>query len=116
LLQQEAETGLNILPAARLTNPWGHLFGQKGPEPLLAEWRLHFDLVVLDCPPVLANAESAILARFADANLLTVSWDDTSGAEIRAATRRLRQHRVKGLRMHMNRAPDSILSQVRERS
>ena len=116
LIEHEAETGLHVLPAARLANPWGYLFGRKGFEALLVEWRGRYDLIVLDCAPALATAESAVLARLADLSLLVVSWDDTSGTEIRATMRRLRQQGVRSVHMHMNRAPQAILSRAQERA
>ena len=44
---------------------------------LLAELREHFDLILLDAPPVEAMTEARIAASLSDATLLCVRWRST---------------------------------------
>ncbi|MBI3438149.1 MAG: CpsD/CapB family tyrosine-protein kinase [Proteobacteria bacterium] len=76
-VQQEAETGLHFLPAAKLKSPWSTLVGMGGLSILLGEMRKSYDLVVLDCPPALGSADGAMLARLADGCIIVAAWDDT---------------------------------------
>ena len=113
LIVQEPETGLQIMPAARLANPWGRLFGEPGLTELIAQWRERYDVIVLDCPPALTNADGAMLTRLADLSVLVVSWDDTPSAELRQMMRRLRQSAPQLVSLHLNRAPLDVLEEVR---
>lgn len=114
LLSQEPETGLHIMPAARLANPWKRLFDQPGLAELVQQWRERYDLIILDCPPSSASAEGAMLTRLADRCVLLASWDDTPGADLRQMMRRLRHSAPDEMNLHLNRAPSDILDQVRD--
>lgn len=85
----EAEPRLFVLPAGSLTGDAQELlasprFGQ------LIDWaRNHYDLVVVDTPPVLPATDALLAARIADATLLTVRWERTPRAAARDALRLL---------------------------
>ncbi len=113
LIEQEPETGLHIMPAARLTNVWRRLFDQPRLGELIALWRARYDLIVLDCPPSSAGAEGAMLIRLADRCALVASWDETPGADLRQTMRHLRQNAPPLVNLHLNRAPADILDRVR---
>jgi len=113
LIEQEPETGLHIMPAARLTNPWRRLFGEPGLTELIAQWRERYDLIVLDCPPALTNADGAMLTRLADLCVPVISWDNTPSADVRQMMRRLRQNATGPVHLHVNRAPLDVLGEVR---
>lgn len=112
LIEQEPETGLHVMPAARLSNPWQRLFDEPGLVELVAQWRERYDLIVLDCPPALTNADGAMLTRLADLCVPVISWDDTSSANLRQMMRRLRQNAPETISLHINRAPLSLLSGI----
>lgn len=65
------------------------VFGSRPMESLLEEIRSEFDIVILDCPPVLAATETRVLARIADACVLMVRWAVTPRAAASAALKRL---------------------------
>jgi Mrp family chromosome partitioning ATPase len=103
LIIQEPETGLHILPAAPLKNPWASLVGAGGFATLINQLRDAYDLVILDCPPALGSADGAVLGRGADKCVLVVGWDDTSISTLREAVRALR--RSGSPTIYVNRVP-----------
>jgi Mrp family chromosome partitioning ATPase len=71
-------------------------------------WRRAYDLVVLDGPPILASADSLILAEMAEGILLCIRWNHTP--------RRLAAH-VRGLLgPQTGRSLGVVLTQVGARS
>lgn len=112
LIDLEPETGLHVMPAARLSNPWRRLFDEPKLSELVRKWRDHYDLIVLDCPPACRSAEGAMLTRLADHCMLVVSWDDTPSADVRQTMRRLRYNAPDNVSLHLNRAPAELLDQV----
>ena len=56
---------------------------------LLNTLRAHYDLIVIDSAPVLAVADSRILANLADKVLLAVQWEKTPRKAAREAMRYL---------------------------
>jgi succinoglycan biosynthesis transport protein ExoP len=51
--------------------------------------RANYDLVVLDCPPVWAVADTRVLASLADGVVLVGRWNKTSVAALASAVRHL---------------------------
>jgi len=101
----EDETGLPFLPAAPENNPWRTLFGAPGFPVLLDHLRQEYDLIVLDCPPALGNAEGAMLARMADRCVVVAAWDETPLAAVRSAMRALRTRSRLTTGIYVNRVP-----------
>ncbi len=101
----EDETGLPFLPAAQESNPWRTLFGAPGFPVLLDHLRQEYDLIVLDCPPALANAEGAMLARMADRCVVVAAWDETPLSAVRSAMRALRTRSRLTTGIYVNRVP-----------
>jgi capsular exopolysaccharide synthesis family protein len=52
--------------------------------------RKHYDMIVLDAPPVLAVSDARVLSRLADATVLVVRWQKTPEAFVTAAASALR--------------------------
>ncbi|WP_228445787.1 GumC family protein [Terricaulis silvestris] len=67
------------------------VFDSVAMEQLLDDLRAHFDLVVLDCPPVLAVAETRTVAKLADLTLMVVRSDKTPTTAARMAIREISQ-------------------------
>ncbi len=102
-VEQEAEVGLHVLPAAQPSSPWRSLAGAPGLPVLLKELRKAYDLVVLDCPPALASAEGLVLARMADKAVVVAVWDITPLGVIRKVVSQLRTRTTTGV--YVNRVP-----------
>lgn len=104
-IAHEGETGLAILPAAPLRNPWRTLFAAPGLQTLLTALRSDYDLVILDCPPALGNAEGAMLARLAHKCVVVAAWDETPLSAVRASIRTLRARSRATTGLYINRVP-----------
>jgi len=105
VVEEEEETGLHFLAAARPRNPWRSIIGSPGFGALIRNLRSEYDLVVLDCPPALASAEGPVVAAMADKCVLVTAWDRTKLNSVRSAMRAVQ--RRQGLRtgVYVNRVP-----------
>lgn len=105
LVDEEEETGLHFMAAARPRSPWRSLVSSPGFTLLLARLRESYDLVVLDCPPILGSADGSVIAGYADKAVLVTAWDRTPLNAVRNAMRTLqRTPRVKA-GVYVNRVP-----------
>ncbi len=75
----EPSTRLAVLPAPPPAEPaaLAEFIPSDGMARILAGMREHFDLIVLDAPPLLPLIDGRALAEQADGILLTVGWDQT---------------------------------------
>jgi len=105
ILHHEPESGLAFIPAAEMQNPWVGMTDAPGLPTLLKELRRAYDLVILDCPPALANAEGAWLASRADRCVIVAAWDDTTMGALRASVRALRHNGNPATTIFVNRVP-----------
>lgn len=91
-LLHDATTGLHMMPshAAPLaqTSP-GELLASPQAANLFAVLKTHFDLVIVDAPPVLPFVDARILAHIADTSLMVVKWRATARSHIKQAIRAL---------------------------
>ena len=69
---------------------------------LLDELSRRYDYVVIDAPPVLGQADAALLARLAGGVVLVVRAGETNGAAVAAAFGRLRTLRARVLGVVLN--------------
>lgn len=104
-LDHEHETGLAFIPATEIDNPWRGLTSAHGLMSLIQELRKAFDLVILDCPPALANAEGRALASIADKCVLVAAWDDTTIGGLRSSIAALRMRPNASTGLFINRVP-----------
>lgn len=81
---------LDIMPAMPNGQFSQELLGSKRMQDLLAEWRKKYDLVILDCPPVMAVSDSMTLAQHADAVLFMVRWGATPRPLVRYTLEKMR--------------------------
>jgi polysaccharide biosynthesis transport protein len=73
-------SGLAVIPgSARVSQPT-RLLGPKALGVLLDEARRHFDLVLIDSPPVLAVTDARVMAPSCDGILFLVRWQATQRA------------------------------------
>lgn len=84
----------------KLTDAWFLPAGGDGPaisdpfsagkmKVILNEIRKEFDLIIFDCPPVLAVAESRTLTALADGVVIVTRWNQTPAGAIRTAIREI---------------------------
>lgn len=53
------------------------LLSSRNNETVLEELQYHYDIVILDCPPVLGLSDTLIMSKFSDVNLVVVASNDT---------------------------------------
>lgn len=104
-VDEEVETGLHFIPAARPRNAWRTLAGSPGLPLLLERLRADYDLIVLDCPPALSSADGPVAARLADRCVVVAAWDNTPISAIRNTVRLLRARGRIATNIFMNRVP-----------
>jgi exopolysaccharide transport family protein len=84
-------SGAYILPLAHTASSTEDLFGLPAMDQLLATVRGSFDLIILDTAPVLALADTRILANKVDLVVLLARWRKTPARAISASVRLLEQ-------------------------
>ena len=70
------------------------VFSSRAMAQLVEILRASFDLVILDCAPVLAVADTRLAAAHADATVVVVRSEKTPASAVRTAVRELRRSRV----------------------
>ncbi len=80
VLRVDRRSGLSFVPgSARVSQPT-RLLGPAAMGILLDEARRHFDLVLVDSPPLLAVGDARVMAPLCDTVLLLVRWNATQQA------------------------------------
>lgn len=102
---EEDETGVHFIPAAHPRSAWRSLSSVRGFPALLAQLRENYDLIVLDCPPVLTGADGAVIAGFADKSVLVTAWDQTPITAVRRAMHMLQRRPRAMTAVYVNRVP-----------
>src|SRR6185312_4598598 len=82
-------TGMHILPLSDSGFVSKDVFGGEEMSRLITELRDAFDLIILDCAPVLAVAETRVIAAKADCAVVVASWKKTPVRAVRTALRQL---------------------------
>jgi exopolysaccharide transport family protein len=89
---RDAVTGMNFLPAfgaAPVRVPPAELLSSSAFDTVISELKSRFDIIVVDCPPVMPVVDARIIAEFADAIVFVVRWQATSQQIARRALRLL---------------------------
>ena len=82
-------SGAHVLPAGTLGNTAPDLFASSAMRRLVGTLSERYDLVVLDCAPVLAVSDSRHLCRLADQTVFIVRWQETRCQAAAAALRQV---------------------------
>jgi polysaccharide biosynthesis transport protein len=89
VLNVEEETGLHfILGRAGMPNPQD-LLGSQHMRDFIRSISQHYDLVVIDSPPVLAASDSLVLSRIVDTTVFVVRWEHTPRQVVLGALKQL---------------------------
>jgi capsular exopolysaccharide synthesis family protein len=95
-LRQTGIPGLSLLTAGKAVEDGSDIVGSDRMRALLRDLAHEFDLIILDCSPILALADSTILSVDSDAVLLVVRAGHTAAT---AATEAVRQLATVGARV-----------------
>jgi capsular exopolysaccharide synthesis family protein len=82
---RDPSTDAHVLPVATSGFSPRDVFGSEAMAKLVTELRAHYDLVILDCPPILAVAETRILVRQADTTILVAKSGKTPVGALKTA-------------------------------
>jgi polysaccharide biosynthesis transport protein len=82
-------SGMCVLPVSGSGFTPKEIFGAEDMSRLIADLRGSFDLIILDCAPVLAVAETRVAAAKADCVVLVSRWQKTPMRAVRAALQQL---------------------------
>lgn len=85
VLQLDPESGAYFLPLARTRNTPKDIFGTDAMDKVLQRLREEFEIVILDTPPVLAMADTRVLAPKADMVIMLAHWRQTPRKAVQAA-------------------------------
>lgn len=94
-------SGAHVLPSAGVTSK--DIFGTGAMEHLISELRAEYDLVVLDCAPVFAVAETRLVAALADTVVVAARAHKTPGRALAAAISQLEMSGARVLGVALNR-------------
>ena len=94
-------SGAHVLPSAGVTSK--DIFNNGAMEHLIAELRQEYDLVVLDCAPVFAVAETRLVAALADTVVVTARARTTPSRALAAAISQLEMAGARVLGVALNR-------------
>lgn len=84
---------ITVIPRGQIvSNPSELLMHKRLPE-LLEYASQHFDLVIIDTPPVLAATDATIVGRYADVNLMVVRHGETTIHEAEEVARTFRNNK-----------------------
>ncbi len=78
------------------------VFGSDAMSRLVEDLRREYDLVIFDCPPVLAVAESRVIAALADATIVVAGWSKTPWRAVRSTMEQLRDSGARVMGVALN--------------
>jgi len=88
-IPMKSSSGMEVFPAGPLPLFPAELLGSDRMRGLLQNWKLKFDYIVLDSPPVLAVTDASVLSHLADVTLLVARPGFTSSRALRRAYEQL---------------------------
>jgi capsular exopolysaccharide synthesis family protein len=89
VMQQDSLSTTHCVPAGKFANTSPDLFASAAMRRLLETLSAQYDLIVLDCAPVLAVSDARHLCRLADQTVFVVRWQDTRREAAAAALRQM---------------------------
>lgn len=94
ILSQDSETGLDVIRGSRHSDmPTDQLLTGQRFSTLIESATKHYDVVILDTPPLGPVVDGLYLAPHADVMVLVIRWAHTSQSDVRSALLRLEQTR-----------------------
>ncbi len=77
IIQQDLDTGLHFLAAGSEAPSPPDLFGSAKMKALMQRLQQHYDLIIIDSPPVLIVSDARVLGRLVDQTVYIVRWAET---------------------------------------
>ena len=95
LVQRDEATQLDVITAAGARENVQTIVSSDALRSLVNEARAHYDIIVIDSPPVLAVVDSRVLSLMADAVVMVVRWRRTPRMLVLQALKQLRVYGAK---------------------
>ncbi len=95
LVQRDEATKLDVITAAGARDNVQDIVSSEALRQLVNEARDHYDIIVLDAPPVLAVVDARVLSLMADATVMVVRWRRTPRVLVLQALKQLRVYGAK---------------------
>lgn len=102
-IRTDQASGLHYIPTEPAPQKAQELLGGRLFAGLLKEVRRHYDLIILDCPPVATVSDSLLIAQQVDATLVVAQWRRTKTHMLTRAVRRLAQSHGRAVAIVLNR-------------
>jgi succinoglycan biosynthesis transport protein ExoP len=89
VIQKDKRTNIDVISTGRnVPNP-ADLLASDNMRKLIAQLKMHYDLVIIDSPPVLAVADARVLSQMADKTLFLTRWAETPRDVVLMAVKQL---------------------------
>lgn len=76
-LRQTAFTGITLLPSGPTPPNPLELLSSRSNQEILNTLRREYDIILIDCPPVLGLSDALVLSKLADINIVTITSSKT---------------------------------------
>lgn len=94
-IQKTANKNLDILTTGPMPPNPVELLGSENNRKLLNKLKKHYDLIIMDCTPVIGLSDALILATMSDINLITVSAKKTKMENLEKVKKLFEQNNLK---------------------
>ncbi len=91
VVHKDESSGLHFITAGKSVPNPADLLASQHMRNLLSALSQQYDLVVLDCPPVLAVADPRVITLFADKTIFITRWAETNREVVGMAIRQLKE-------------------------
>ncbi len=105
-------TSAELLPAAPSGMVLGNLFASARMRTMLQEIRAEYDVIIIDCPPILAVADARTLSALADRTVLISHWNATPAPAVRTALREIENAGGKTIGVVLNQLKTSVVKRI----
>lgn len=95
IVLEDALPGVDMMAFRRRPGMAAGLFDPEQLKEIVEAGRKRYDLIVLDAPPVLAVANTAMMAQVADGTIMVVHWNRTPPVAVNSAVRTLQAYGVR---------------------
>ena len=95
---------IDLLPTGPTPPNPVELLASESNQKLMKELRKHYDVILLDCPPVLGLSDTMIMTKYSDANLIVVSSRKTKIESLDKAKKVFEQAKANITGVIINRA------------
>ncbi len=102
-IKKTSVSGLHLIPSGTVPSHPAELLGSSQMEKFVALVRKYYDLVLFDAPPVIAMADTLVLAKYADGITILISADKTKSLGLEKTYEMLESNSAKILGVVVNR-------------